>query len=98
MANPEDWAVDSNEALELTVLGPLASRPLTFHPTFTYPIFGDAETIYGYRGLSVQLSLAAWDFRGYLKVTWDKKIDNSSETGVENVEEIFREHLPEGVS
>lgn len=96
MANPEDWAIDSNEALELTMLGPSASRRLAFHPTFTYPIFGEAETIYGYRRLSIDLSLAAWDFRGYLEVRWHEKLDNSLETEVENVEEILREYLPEG--
>src|SRR5436309_14277635 len=67
MADPEDWAIDSNEAFQLTLFGPLSSKPSTFHPDFTYPIFGEAETIYGYKRLSINLDLASWDFRGYLK-------------------------------
>jgi Histone acetyl transferase HAT1 N-terminus len=98
MADPEDWAVDANEALEITLLGPSGSRPRTFHPTFTYPIFGDAETIYGYKGLSLDLSFAAWDFRAYLKVRWDEKIDNALEIEAENVEEPLLNNLPEGDS
>ena len=98
MADPEEWAIDSNEALELTLLGPLSSNPLTFHPDFTYPIFGEAETIYGYKGLSINLSLASWDFRGFLKVTWDQKINPSLEIEAEDVVETLKEYLPEGNS
>jgi len=98
MTSPECWAVDSNEALELTMLGPSASRRLKFHPTFTYPIFGEAETIYGYKGLTIDLSFAAWDLQAYLKVTWKKKIDTDIESEVENIEETLGEYLPEGVS
>lgn len=29
-----------------------------FHPTFTYPIFGDKEVIFGYKGLKVRVSHA----------------------------------------
>src|SRR5436190_3945898 len=96
MADQEDWAIDSNEALQLTLLGPLSSNPLTFHPDFTYPIFGEAETIYGYKGLAINLSLASWDFRGYLKVTWDQKINPSLGIEAEDVVEMLKELLPEG--
>jgi histone acetyltransferase 1 len=96
MADPEDWAIDSNEALQLTLLGPLSSNPLTFHPDFTYPIFGEAETIYGYKGLSINLCLASWDFRGFLKVTWDQKINPSLGIEAEDVTETLKEYLPEG--
>lgn len=27
-----------------------------FHPAFTYPIFGDKEVIFGYKGLKVRVS------------------------------------------
>ena len=96
MANPEDWAIDSNQALQLTLLGPLSSTPLTFHPDYTYPIFGEAETIYGYKGLSISLALARWDMRGCLKVTWNQKIDPSLGIDAENVVETMKDYLPEG--
>ena len=98
MENPEEWAVDSNEALQLTLVGPLASNPLSFRADFTYPIFGEAETIYGYKGLSLNFTLASWDFRGYFKVTWDEKINPSLGTEAEDVEQILREFLPEGAA
>jgi len=96
MSNAEDWAIDSNEAVQLTLYGPLSSAVATFHPDYTYPIFGDAETIYGYKGLNIELSLAAWDMRGYLKVNWDQKIDPSLGTEAEDTERTLKDYLPEG--
>jgi histone acetyltransferase 1 len=31
-----------------------------FHPAFTYPIFGDKEVIFGYKGLKVRVSTEFW--------------------------------------
>jgi histone acetyltransferase 1 len=97
MADPEDWAVNSNEALQLTLISPLASNSLTFYPDYTYPIFGDAETIYGYKGLTISLALAGWDMRGYLKVSWGEKISPSLGVEAEDVKETLKEYLPEGI-
>jgi histone acetyltransferase 1 len=95
--NPEDWAIDSNEALELTLLSPLSSNSLTFHPEYTYPIFGEAETIYGYKGLKINLSFASWDMKAFLKVTWNQKIDSAMGIEAEDVVETVKEYLPEGI-
>ena len=97
MANPEEWGCDSNEALKLTLLGPLGANPLTFHPDYTYPVFGDAETIYGYKGLVIDLGFAGWDMRGFLKVSWHEKINPSLGIEAEDVAETLKEHLPEGI-
>jgi histone acetyltransferase 1 len=96
MSNPEEWAADSNEAFTIELVGPLDSDPLSFHPEFTYPIFGNEQTIYGYKGLKIELSLAKWDLRGYLKVTWSHKIDSSAEVEIEDVVETLKEYLPSG--
>ena len=98
MANPEEWGCDSNGALKITLLGPLGANPLTFHPDYTYPIFGDAETIYGYKGLVIDLEFAGWDMRGFIKVSWSQKINSSSGIDAEDVAETLREHLPEGTT
>jgi histone acetyltransferase 1 len=98
MADPEDWAIDSNEALELSLLGPLGSEPLSFHPDYTYPIFGEAETIYGYKGLAINISFARWDMRAFLNVKWDQKINPALGIEAEDVrEKLKKECLPEGL-
>ena len=96
MANAEDWAIDSNEALELTLWDPLSATIHKFHPDYTYPIFGDAETIYGYKDLKISLSLAAWDMRGYLDIKWTQKIDPSLGIEAEDVGGTLKEYLPDG--
>jgi hypothetical protein len=96
MADPQDWAIDSNEAVELTLFTSPASNQLTFHPDYTYPIFGDAETIYGYKGLSITLSFAGWDMKGYLNVSWRQKINPALGIDAEDVKETLKEYLPEG--
>ena len=95
-SDPSAWAVDSNEALELAVYGPSASNCLKFHPEFTYPLFGDAETIYGYKGLKINLDFAGWDMRGHLKVSWQQKLDAAQGVQVDDVLEIMKEYVPEG--
>ena len=95
--DPEAWAVDSNEALNLTLYSPSASNPLSFHPEFTYPLFGDAETIYGYKGLKVALDFAAWDMRGHVQIQYQQKLDTAEGVQVDDVLEILKEYLPEGL-
>jgi len=46
----------------------------TFNPAFTYPIFGEEETIYGYKDLKVVLRYNASDMRPNLQVTYKKKL------------------------
>lgn len=50
-------------------LQPIAS----FHPKFTYPIFGDEERIFGYQNLKINLRYRANDMRPHLKVSYSKK-------------------------
>ncbi|KAG5360633.1 Histone acetyltransferase type B catalytic subunit [Yarrowia sp. B02] len=46
-----EWTTNANEALTIS-LGPHA-----FHPIFTYPIYGDAETVLGYKDFSLNLQM-----------------------------------------
>ncbi|KAG8739032.1 histone acetyltransferase 1 [Ceratobasidium sp. 414] len=61
-----DWLSNANEVLFLKLVranddeANLSEEEHTlyseFHPTFTYPIFGDKETIYGYSNLKINAS------------------------------------------
>jgi hypothetical protein len=54
---PPPLAVRSAEdALSVIDEDPEARVLLPFQPKFTYPIFGEKELIYGYKGLSVEVS------------------------------------------
>lgn len=100
MASPgEEWSADANEVLEISLIVPGDEKPkeiVKFHPKFTYPIFGESEAIYGYKGLKIRLRFAAHDLTPCLGVTWDKKVKPVGDVEAEDVEEKMKESLPEG--
>ncbi|KAJ2744496.1 histone acetyltransferase 1 [Coemansia sp. BCRC 34301] len=48
---------------------------IQFHPTFTYPIYGEHERVFGYKGLRISLSYAAGSLATYFDVHYKKRID-----------------------
>ncbi|KAJ2724829.1 histone acetyltransferase 1 [Coemansia sp. Benny D115] len=49
---------------------------IQFHPAFTYPIYGEHERVFGYKGLRINLSYAAGSLATLLEVTYTKRIDD----------------------
>lgn len=95
----EEWSVDANEALEITLVVAGEAKPrdiAKFHPSFTYPIFGENETIYGYKGLKVRLRFAAHDLKPCLEVKWNSIIKTIGDVAAEDVEERLKANLPKG--
>ncbi|BFZ60374.1 histone acetyltransferase 1 [Saitoella coloradoensis] len=93
------WATSSNDINFALVRAEDASNVATvstFHPTFTYSVFGDAETIYGYKGLRVDVRFASTDLKPYLKVQYKEQIDVSLGVEVDDIEEKLYEVMPEG--
>lgn len=73
---PEVWTSSLNEALSIFITDTKGSAQ-SFKPTFTYPIFGDAESIFGYKDLSILLCFDAVTFRPFLNVKWGAKLDQT---------------------
>ncbi|KUJ07219.1 histone acetyltransferase-like protein type b catalytic subunit [Mollisia scopiformis] len=93
----EDWSSNSNEAVEISLVVPGAGAPKalhTFNPKFTYPIFGDEETIFGYKGLKVNLRYNASDMRPSLQITWNSKFKTVGETEPLDVKAVLEPYLP----
>ncbi|KAK3997352.1 acyl-CoA N-acyltransferase [Cladorrhinum sp. PSN332] len=98
MPADEAWSANSNEALQLSLVAPGNDGIKTlakFHPKFTYPIFGDAEEIFGYKNLQINLRYNATDMRPNLSVTYSKKFTAVGETDATDIEGILKEYLPE---
>lgn len=97
-----DWTTNSNEALTLSLVRAQEDKKVLhddelyeeFHPTFTYPIYGEDEKIYGYQDLVIDLRFASGSLAYFLSVRYAKKLDASST--VDNVEGILSEHIPSG--
>lgn len=98
-----DWTADANEALSLQLVrAPEDADVLEddeirtiepFNPSFTYPIFGDQEKIYGYEGLSISLKFASGSLKQYLDISFDEKID-SKDTPAEDIEGKLYNFIP----
>ncbi|EJU05781.1 acyl-CoA N-acyltransferase [Dacryopinax primogenitus] len=72
------WVTDSNEALHLRLVRAEGEethdgRTADFHPSFTYPIYGEDEKIFGYLDLYIALYFASGSLKQYFKVTSTKQ-------------------------
>jgi len=94
--NGDEWSVDANDALTLSLVCPKTGEVTTeFSPTFTYPLYGDAEAIYGYKSLQVQLLFASDDMEPCVKVTYAEKVSKVGGVEAEDTIKPLTEILPE---
>ncbi|KAI0082849.1 histone acetyltransferase type B catalytic subunit [Panus rudis PR-1116 ss-1] len=93
------WTADANETLRLSLIrakededsiSPEEAYHL-FHPTFTYPVFGDDQKIYGYKNLEIDLKFASASLTPYLKISYSERLPQSA--AVDDPEKALREHL-----
>lgn len=90
------WTADANAATCLRLVGAPPPADRVFHPDFTYPIFGDAESIFGYTGLEIGLAFAAGSLTPALSVSYERKNTLTSAT-LDDVEGTLRAFLPRDV-
>ena len=68
-----------------------------FNPAFTYPIFGDEEKIFGYKGLKINLLFNASDMRPAITIKYDRKFKAVGDTEPLDIEETLAEFLPKSM-
>jgi histone acetyltransferase 1 len=68
-----EWSSSSNECLNISILRGDGSEHASFQPTFTYPIFGEEEVIFGYQDLEINLTFAAHNLRPHLEIEFSKE-------------------------
>ncbi|KAI1115055.1 histone acetyltransferase type B catalytic subunit [Nemania sp. NC0429] len=94
----DEWTANANEALTISLVRPSAAstteKLASFNPKFTYPIFGEEERIFGYKGLKINLQFDARNLRPHLSVSSAKKFNAVSEVEAVNVREVMKEFLP----
>ncbi|ODQ79663.1 hypothetical protein BABINDRAFT_162030 [Babjeviella inositovora NRRL Y-12698] len=76
---PEIWTASSNTALKVSLADTEGHGAVTFAPQFTYPIFGDAETVFGYKNLAINLVFDSWTMKPFLNVKYDEKLADHEE-------------------
>ncbi|KAM7196012.1 Acyl-CoA N-acyltransferase [Naviculisporaceae sp. PSN 640] len=94
-----DWTTSSNDALVLSLVAPSPTGGLktitNFRPQFTYPIFGDEEQIFGYKGLRINLRYHANDMRPNVQVAFKDQFEAVGDTEPLDIDMVMREFLPE---
>ncbi|KAI2613283.1 acyl-CoA N-acyltransferase [Hypoxylon sp. NC1633] len=97
MEDGDDWTVDANEALTISLVRP-SSRGIekaeSFKPKFTYAIFGEEERIFGYKSLKVNLQFDARDLRPNLSVSFPQKYPSNDNAEAIDVRSIMKGYLP----
>jgi histone acetyltransferase 1 len=91
-----EWSSNSNECLNISVVRGDGSEHASFQPTFTYPIFGDEEVIFGYQDLAINLTFAAHNLRPHLEVKFGKKFPKLGDVQPTDVKGALQEFLPAG--
>lgn len=86
----QEWASNSTEIMSLALVDH-DGREIEFSPVFTYPIYGETETIYGFKDLSIQLKFDSYTFLPYISVNYSKKLLESTD----DPEKVILEYLPE---
>lgn len=91
-------SVNANDAIHVAIVQPGPNDQLTtrhdFHPKFTYPIVGEAEQIFGYKGLDVEVQFAAHDLRPHVKISYQKKFNTIGSTSALDLNKTLSDFLP----
>ncbi|KAL4948482.1 histone acetyltransferase type B catalytic subunit [Aspergillus filifer] len=98
MSAESEWSCDANDAVQITIVQPDQQKPKTlsgFHPQFTYPIFGEEERIFGYKGLIIRLRFAAHNLRPHVHVSHDEKFKAVEDAAPVDIPEALKDFLPE---
>ena len=74
----DSWTTNSNGAVCLRMVGAPPARNSIFHPDFTYPIYGEEESIYGYQDLSLNLGFVSGSLQPLLQLTYGRKVAGSA--------------------
>ncbi|KAE8741956.1 hypothetical protein FOCC_FOCC012516 [Frankliniella occidentalis] len=95
------FLVNSNDALEFKLVRhpeDLKDEETTFKPDMSHQVFGDNETIFGYRDLHVKLYYTAGRLTTYMNVDYKEKADPDKFEGVEadDIPRILAEKLQPG--
>lgn len=97
----DEWTVKANDAITVSLVTKAEQGPpktiASFHPTWTYPIVGDSETIYGYKGLKINLRYNASDMRPHVSHSSAKRVpDDEAIAEVDDVVDLLDPYLPVG--
>ena len=66
-----------------------------FQPQFTYPIFGEEEAVFGYKGLDISLTFNAHDLKPHVDISWEEQWKQQGDIKASDIRGALEEFLPE---
>lgn len=84
---------NTTEALEISLFRG-DEEIAQFNPLFTYPIFGDEEAVFGYKGLDISLSFASHNLKPHVEISWDEQWEQRGDIKTSDVRGALEEFLP----
>lgn len=98
----EGFVINGNDAIDFKLVRSVEdidNDKIVFKPQLTHQIFGDSESIFGYKDLKIKIYYTAAKLVTYLGIEYKEKADAKKFDGVEpdNVEEILTPKLPPGL-
>lgn len=73
---PEAWANSSTNATNISLVDTKKGKIASFKPSFTYPIFGENEQVFGYKSLEMILVFDSRNFTPFVNVKYTEKLDD----------------------
>lgn len=89
-----EWSSDSNDCFHITLLRSDGTKHTTFSPKFTYPMFGEQEAIFGYVGLSIDLTFAAYNLQPRLQVSWERAFKEQGDIKPTDINTALTDFVP----
>lgn len=94
-------SVKANHVFTISLVAKTEDGPpkpiASFQPTWTYPIFGDEEKIYGYKGVKINLRYNASDMRPHFSHTKSQTVPmDIAEGDLTDIKEDVKPFLPTG--
>ncbi|KAL4228701.1 histone acetyltransferase 1 [Mactra antiquata] len=96
----DDYKCDANEAVKFKLVRDEKDLENDdgFNPDMTHQIFGEQESIFGYKDLSVQLYYSAAKLNTYLSIKYTDKVSPEKDNGLQpdNITEALSKEMPPG--
>lgn len=73
---PEAWIANATSSTTISLVDSEEGQLASFKPSFTYPIFGETEQVFGYKDLKIILAFDSKNFTPFLNVKYSEKLDD----------------------
>uniref|UniRef100_A0A4W3IWL7 Histone acetyltransferase type B catalytic subunit n=1 Tax=Callorhinchus milii TaxID=7868 RepID=A0A4W3IWL7_CALMI len=95
-----EYKSDTNKAVRLKLVRfpeDLEDESTTFNPLYSHQVFGDEESVFGYRDLEIQLYYSTCSLATFFNVRYTSKVtEKYGNVEVDEIENKLLEYLPAG--